>query len=378
MRKEIDVYLLILTFIFVGGVKHQDSFSLSQKYLRGIRYWSSSKSTRVVVDLSHNIKYKTGVLPNPSRLFVDLNGAVLREIRTETNIEDGLIHKVRVSQYNKRTVRVVVDLAVPAKHHIFPLSNPPRLVIDVFPAFTESGKRLPGDAKESPSLSKQLGLKVQRVVLDPGHGGSEPGAVGRSGLREKTVVFDIAKRTRTLLEQQGFEVLLTRDRDKNVPLEERTAFANQKQADLFISIHANGHRSKRRNGIETFYLALATDNEVKETAAFENAVASKRLGELESILKSLSRSAYSQESKHLAELIQKSIVKTTKRRNRGVKTAPFLVLVGANMPAVLVECGFISNRTEEGLLGSLSYRKKVAGAIAKAIHSYAQDNHLAE
>ncbi len=220
-----------------------------------------------------------------------------------------------------------------------------------------------------------LGLSARTIVIDPGHGGHDPGTMDKNGLREKDVVLDIARRVRKLLDEEGFEVIMTRDRDVFIPLEERTAIANSKKADLFVSIHVNAARNPHPRGTETYYLNLATTPDAEEVAARENAVTTRRIGELESILQKVMNNNRIVESRELAGRVQNSMSSklyssTTDERNRGVKTAPFYVLLGAQMPSVLVEVAYLTNRKDATLLGDATFRQRAAESIAKGIGVY--------
>jgi N-acetylmuramoyl-L-alanine amidase len=201
--------------------------------------------------------------------------------------------------------------------------------------------------------------------------------MSRTGLKEKDLVLDISRRVAKLLERDGeYEVLMTRNDDTYPPLEERTAIANSRDADLFVSIHANAHPSRRVRGIETFYLNLATTPDAEETAARENAVSTRRMGELQDILRQIMNNSRIAESGDFAEHVQNSMVEGvldgsfTSSRNHGVKTAPFYVLLGANMPSVLVEVSYMSNTEDAKLLSQDAYRQRLAESIAKGIQSY--------
>ena len=226
------------------------------------------------------------------------------------------------------------------------------------------------------SLIRALGLKIQRIVIDPGHGGHDQGTVGRRGLVEKDLVLDIAKRLGALVEQQiGCEVVYTRTDDIFIPLEARTELANGKKADLFISLHANSSRYPRIAGVETFYLNFTTDRDAMDVAARENASSNKNVSELQDVLQRIARQEKIDESKELAKFVQSTMHGFSARyvpgvKNRGVKKAPFLVLVGAQMPSVLVEIGFLSNSREETLLRRPDHRQKVADALLQGISRY--------
>jgi len=338
-------------------------------YIKAIRTWSSEKSTRIVIEFQRRVRFKAKILPNPDRFYVDLYKTVLHPAKRLVEVNDGIVKQVRASQNTKSTARIVVDLEEKTRVEHFRLSNPPRLVIDVFGTGKKEYKLLVDD--DNLTLSKQLGLKVKTIVLDPGHGGKDGGAKGRGNLLEKKIALDIAKRTKELLEQQGnYRVLLTRDTDKFIPLESRTAFANQNSADLFISIHANGFRSRTKHGIETFYLSPAKTSEDKALAALENAMVDQGVSDLEPMIKRMLKTIKKNDSEKFAEIVQKSLIKKTGQKNRGVKTAPFVVLIGTNMPSVLVEVGFISNQKEAKLFQSSNHRYKVARALCDAVMNF--------
>lgn len=227
------------------------------------------------------------------------------------------------------------------------------------------------------SLTRVLGLKIGRVVLDPGHGGRDTGTIGPTGLREKDVVLDVSKRLGKLIEDRmGSEVVLTRSKDITVPLEARTRAANEKRADLFLSIHVNASRYKSVNGVECFYLDFTQSRADLEVAARENAGSSKSIHELSDLVRKIALDDKIQESRDFASSIQTSVHElarqtNAKARNRGVKKAPFVVLIGAQMPSVLVEINFISNPREEALLKRADHRQHIAEALYEGISSYA-------
>lgn len=228
------------------------------------------------------------------------------------------------------------------------------------------------------SLIRTLGLKVGRIVIDPGHGGHDTGTIGPSGLQEKDLVLDIALKLKKLVEERlESEVLLTRTDDTFVPLEERTAMANQSQADLFLSIHANSSRNRRVSGVETFFLDFASSSDAEEIAARENSSAQKTIFELQDLVQKIALKEKVEESRELAQIVQKAVASQLQKahsqtRDRGVKQAPFIVLIGANMPSILSEVSFMSNPSDEKLLKSSNYRQKVAEALCRGIEAYAE------
>jgi N-acetylmuramoyl-L-alanine amidase len=236
----------------------------------------------------------------------------------------------------------------------------------------------PGSAQSRVSVPKVWDVK--HVVLDAGHGGKDPGAVGAGGIREKTVVLDIAKRVKKILEAKGgYKVSLTRSRDRYLTLDERTAYANKKEADLFVSIHANANRSRRLRGIETYFLNFTNNQESLKVAARENKISLKRMKQARSeeavILASLQLQFHRDESLNLANFLQRSMISQLRKRygrvtDKGVKQALFYVLVGAKMPSALVEVSYITNLDEARRLKSATYRQSIARGISDGIATY--------
>ena len=225
------------------------------------------------------------------------------------------------------------------------------------------------------SLSEQMGLKVRRIIIDAGHGGHDVGAIGPTGVREKDVTLGVSKELATQLRARGYDVVLTRDGDRFLALEERTQFANQQRGDLFISVHANAHRSPQQSGVETYSLNLASDRYAKRLAARENATAESSASELQYMLADLATRANTVDSARLARIVQQSIVdgvakKFGKPKDHGVKHALFFVLLGAKMPAILVETAFLSNPAEEKKLAGSPYRAAVARSIADGVEKF--------
>jgi N-acetylmuramoyl-L-alanine amidase len=228
------------------------------------------------------------------------------------------------------------------------------------------------------SLIRTLGLKIGRIVIDPGHGGHDTGTIGPSGLQEKELVLDVALKLSEMIEDRlGSEVILTRGDDTFVPLEDRTALANQNQADLFVSIHANASRNRHVSGVETFFLNFATSEETAAIAARENASSQKTVFELQDLVQKIALKEKIDESREFAQIVQRSMashLQKTRRQtqDRGVKQAPFIVLIGANMPSILSEISFVSNPADEKLLKSSAYRQKIAEALCNGIEAYTE------
>ena len=221
----------------------------------------------------------------------------------------------------------------------------------------------------NPSLAQQLGLSVKTIVIDPGHGGKDPGAVSQTR-QEKQIVLSLSKTLRDILVKKGYNVRLTRETDVHIPIRKRTQFATDQKADLFISIHANGSIYRKAAGIETYYLALASDESARITAMRENAGAEYNMKELEALVSRILKESKSAESRRLAELIQAQLTSGKQVKNRGVKRAPMIILIGTKVPAVLVEVGFISNPQEGKKLTTKVYQRQLATSIAEGIEQY--------
>ena len=225
-------------------------------------------------------------------------------------------------------------------------------------------------------MIRVLGLKVGRIVIDPGHGGHDTGTVGPEGLREKDLVLDVAKRLGELIEERmNSEVIYTRSDDTFIPLEQRTAIANDAKADLFISIHANSSHDPAARGIETYYLNFATSAESMEVASRENANSQESLHDLQDLIQKIARNEKIEESKELANDVQDTLTARMQlvshgERNRGVKKAPFVVLIGANMPSILSEISFVSNPGDEKLLRKPDQRQRIADGLYRGVATY--------
>jgi N-acetylmuramoyl-L-alanine amidase len=371
--------------------------------VQDLRHWSNPNYTRVVVyldretDFVHRLLKKDPAIVKPPRLYVDLNNATLGVgdgKQKSIPINDDLLSDARAARYTLDSVRVVVDIKSFETYKVFSLRDPFRIVLDVWGKNGAAGvaQETEGEPAEPPAgtaldrsrkvprgaLAKQLALGVRRIVVDPGHGGKDFGAPGFvPGVYEKDVVLEVAKRVaKRVREELNIEAILTRSDDRYLTLEERTAFANTRGADLFVSIHTNASRDSRAYGTETYFLNLATDDDAIRVAAMENATSTKNISDLHSILNDLLRNAKINESSRLAQVVQTSLVKNMNRRgydrvkDKGVKQAPFYVLLGARMPSILVETAFISNRDECRLLMSSSYQDHLAESIVRGLRTY--------
>jgi len=364
----------------------------SLSLVKNIRQWSNKEYTRVVIDLEKDVSFDTMMLPFDAklkkgpRLVIDLNKAwITPQFPSKMEVADGNLSCIRVAQNQKDKVRIVLDLTKKAYYNAFPLEDPFRIVVDVSTQVTQKHsvsnvKKVRSGAKaqvpnDIPSIARQLSLKVSRIVIDPGHGGKDPGAIGPHGEKEKDIALAISKRLADRLKKEGFDVFLTREADVFVPLEERTAFANKKRADLFISVHLNANRSHSVCGVETYFLNLTTDETAIQVAARENATTSRSMSDLQLIINDLMLNSKINESSKFADCVHTCLVKSLKgrgykKKDLGVKQAPFYVLIGAQMPSILIEAGFITHSKECALLRTQSYQTTLADGMAKGINTY--------
>lgn len=359
--------------------------------ITGMRHWSTPHYTRIVVDVEDKISFRQRLLKkdpsreNPERLYLDLYPARLAFAQiSPLTIQDGLLKRARIGQYNSSTVRLVLDIESIKGYKVFFLENPFRLIVDV------SGKEKQSDQPTEPpgrekrlSLAQQLGLGVKRIIIDAGHGGKDTGAIGKKNVYEKKLTLKIAKKLAQRVQQElKVETLLTRGEDYFIPLEERTAIANTKHADLFVSVHVNASPNHQAEGVETYFLNLATDEESIRVAARENATSTKRISDMQKILKDLMLNTKIDESSRLANHVQQRLVEALNEKyppvkNLGVKQAPFYVLIGAQMPAILVEVSFISNDRERERLNQEAYLDQIVEGLVKGIEHYIREIKLA-
>ncbi len=390
-----------------------------------------SETVRVTLELDNEVAYREERLAGPARLFFDLKNVQLTPALMDKVITYGsdVVNKIRVGRHPDNTVRVVLDLEDVSNYSVFTLYSPFRLVIDaergagrtasvpivvaapepapppppapaprpaeireeiITPPVPEivtppvaAPAAAPGPSPTPPaanaaggfSIARQLGLSVSRIVIDPGHGGRDPGTIAK-GLSEAALTLDVALRLEKLLQKElGIEVVLTRRSDVYVPLEERTALANRQNADLFLSIHANSSRVSGAKGIETYFLSFASSPEAEAVAARENSASEREMHQLPDLIKAITLNNKLDESRDLANMVQESLVTNLKKsnkdvRSRGVKKAPFVVLIGAAMPSVLAEISFITNKQELQLLKTSGYKDRIAQALYTAVLRY--------
>jgi N-acetylmuramoyl-L-alanine amidase len=399
-----------------------------------VRYWEAPNSVRVIVDLGGEVAFTQGEAKNPDRVFLDVRSAKLNSILVGKQwlVQSALLQQIRVGQFDASTVRVVLDVGQIGRVNSFTLNDPDRLVIDVLgketvaqpapappstvttaavqpakpvsapPTSTKieaaastavkTSTTAPPTAKRTPeaevksitpakttnagtrSLVRSLGLKLSRVVIDAGHGGHDTGSVGPNGYTEKELVLDVGQRLKQLIETElGAEVVMTRTDDSFVPLEARTEIANEQEADLFISIHANSSRVRSVRGVETYFLNFTSSREALETASRENAASERSIHELQDLVKKIMLQDKVDESRELAQHVSRALAaRKGAGVDRGVKQAPFVVLIGANMPSVLAEICFISNPQDEKLIRNAENRQAIADSLFEGVRSYAE------
>jgi len=382
--------------------------------LSEVRHWSTPDYTRVAITLSHDTPYEQHEIARTpgssllSRIYFDINGARLAPGVKDLSIGDGLLKTVRAAQYRADTVRVVLDVENIKDYKIFTFSDPFRIIVDVKgerraeisalapaiaaapqaaePAAGEALRAIQAEiqaelpkehavAKAAPRKAMKPG-KIRRIVVDPGHGGKDPGAIGLTGLQEKDVVLAIGLTlAKKLKDELGIDAVMTRSTDVFIELQERTAIANQVGADLFVSIHANASLNRSASGIETYYLNLAKTEKAAQLAARENGTSLEKVSLLQAVLFDLMANYKLNDSAHLAEEVQKALYKRLNDRyppvkNLGVKQGPFYVLVGATMPSILTESAFISNDKEEAKLADPQYLEQIAEGILDGIVAY--------
>lgn len=363
--------------------------------VHGLRFWSNPRYTRVVIDADkdtiftyHELR-EDPAIGKPQRIYIDVHNSRLgKNLQKVVPINDNLLSDARAGQYTKDTVRVVVDIKSSKTFKIFSLKNPFRVVLDVWGVEKEGVAQVPtpkdpkGKKIQPGAIVKQLALGVRRVVIDPGHGGRDYGAPGYlKGVHEKNVVLEISKLLKQMIRDQiKCDVVLTRNSDKFLSLEERTAIANTQNADLFISVHTNASRNRRAHGIETYILNLATDDEAIRVAAMENATSTRNISDLDSILQDLMNNAKVSESTRLGSYVQQSMSRRLKKkynyiRDKGVKQAPFYVLLGADMPSILIETSFISNPRECKRLINKDYQRHMCQGIVDGIKRYIKETN---
>ena len=385
---------LILSPFLTGGADAAIQGDLAQ--VTELKKWSTPDYTRVSVTVGKEVRFEHHKLPN--RLYLDLHGAHLTPGVKDLAVGDGLLKSVRIAQFAASTVRVVLDLDSIKDFKVFTFADPFRIIVDIkgdrreeISASKEVIESAPAAAKDvervnPPEKPKQTAQKkgsnfkpgkIRRIVVDPGHGGHDPGAVNPStGTREKDIVLPIGHLLAAKIrEELGIDAVMTRSTDVFIELQERTAIANKVGADLFVSIHANASLNHAANGIETYYLNLAKTEKVAQLAAKENGTTLEKVSTLQAVLFDLMANYKLNDSAHLAEEVQRSLYKKALTayptvKNLGVKQGPFYVLVGATMPSILVETAFVDNERDEQRLKDPRYQDVTAEGILAGIKGY--------
>jgi len=366
------------------------TIQVADKLLKQIRVSETQPGvTRVVLDLEQPVDFRAAQLVNPDRLVVEIRArsrpgedkppqSKPPEAKPSSQAGPGAAKLPSTDQpiAEAAALRPPVGEAQPPSGAT-PSPKKETAQEPAPPTPTDlPGVPLPARKARSASMLRALGLKLTRVVIDPGHGGSDTGTIGPGGLMEKDLVLDIALRLGALIEEQlGAEVIYTRSTDVTVPLEDRTALANEKKADLFISVHANAG-VRTASGAETYYLNFTTSRAALDVAARENASSRRSIHELQSLLEKIALQDKVVESREFATRVQSALVREIARsnpaaRDRGVRQAPFVVLIGATMPSILIEVGFLSNPREEKLLNTSKYRQQIAAGLYNGIARYA-------
>lgn len=369
----------------------------------GLRYQITRDQTRVLLDLSREAQYDVRRLQEdpakrlPARIYIDIYNAKLALASKEAfPVEENVLRQVRVGQYSDDTVRVVLDVKEMRAYQSFITADPTRLVIDLLaPAARQNLPAREVAAKPAPVEQKTLakaknveplasGSGIRKIVLDPGHGGKDPGAIGIGGIAEKDIVLNVAKKlARKLKAELGVQVILTRNDDRFVPLEDRTVMANNEDADLFISLHVNASPNADARGIETYYLDNTTDEAAVRLAARENGTSRRNISDLQFILSDMTQNMKLEDSIALAHRLHGALVGGMAKvvgdvKDLGVKKALFHVLVGARMPSVLVEMFFITHRSEARVMSQESYQDALVESLYEGIQKFGQTNLMAK
>jgi N-acetylmuramoyl-L-alanine amidase len=339
-----------------------------------VRHWSAPDHTRIVIDLTGPAEFAARVLEGPDRIALDLPGTRFAPGVEAFPVDDGIVRQVRLNRLEGPKAQIVLDLVGPRRHGVFALKphadKPDRIVIDVF---------RPAAAQDPDELAAPKDDGVQVVVIDPGHGGEDPGAIGLRGIKEKTICFEVATKLRRELEKRsGLRVILTRSGDYYIPLRQRYRVAEDNDADLFVSVHANSAKSRSASGAEVFFLTLgpATDAQSRRIAELENAAdlvggAPPEAGDhLIDIIADLRMKDTLTRSSLVAESLIGALDRHDLMATRSVKQARFVVLQSPQVPSALVEIGFLSNPSDAKLITRRDFSDRVARSLAEGITLY--------
>jgi N-acetylmuramoyl-L-alanine amidase len=356
--------------------------------ISNLRYYGTSDQNRLVFDLARPVKYTQRHVSEPDQMVIDLSNAVLGKTAKRKLEAHKLPDEISIRQTDARQVRVILKMEDIELVKLKSLTKPYRLVMDYTSKKTEVDApapraTMPRVTRPITEPQRQARLAIETIVLDPGHGGKDTGAIGRSGLTEKEVVLDVATRLKDLLQKRlSKKVLLTRTTDSFIELDDRAKFANGNKADLFVSIHINSHPSRKLRGMELYHFGIASDRRAMEVAARENGDSIDRSTDLVDMIKAdLALSKRIEDSQTLAwetkTAIAHAVGSTYNLDDHGVKTAPFYVLRYTAMPSILAELSFISNASDEKLLRSPGYRQKMAEGLFEGIRNYLNSTQLA-
>jgi len=348
--------------------------------------------TRIVIELSAKSAFESHALDNPARLYIDVDGVWIegKVAAPQSGTVGSPLRVVRGGQNTLTRSRIVLELSKGARApRVYTLDAPFRIVAEL-PKADRASAPAPKLPKPDVAAAPPSGLgvappgaeprdwdkrAVRRIAIDAGHGGKDPGALGADRLREASVVLAIARELKSELVGRGFEVVMTRDQDVFLPLGERTDVANQRDVDLFLSVHANAAKSRKLAGVETYLLDTRYDRQTARVAARENGTSVKQLSDLHMLLASLKLGNNERYAAQYANLVQSSLIRRLRKdyentTDLGVKRGPFLVLFQADMPAILVEVGFVSNPAEGARLGSRAFARAAAEGIADGVSAY--------
>jgi N-acetylmuramoyl-L-alanine amidase len=376
---------LLLAYSLAAGV----GYTAAMPVVQDVRLRSDHRDTHVVIEVDSPVPYEIGRLAQPHRLVIDLPKTRLPRDwdRHSMQVDDGRLYTIRITQPQADQVRIVLDLQTDGDYFIFTLHNPYRIVVQLQGRKVVSGPL--GKSPKAPVSPPRAALpsvsaRPLTLVIDPGHGGKDPGAIGPQGLMEKTVTLQVAKALQEVIRKAipQARVILTRDTDVFVPLKQRADMANKHAAQLFISIHANSSTNQEASGIETWYLSFAANERAKKTAARENHMQETQVSALEVILRDLRQTDRINQSSHLAGMAQASLAQHMTGQydgiiDRGVDGAPFVVLLHTSMPSILVEVSFMSNPRDEKRLQNPAYQRSLAQGIFRGLHQYLQTTVIA-
>lgn len=366
-------------------------------FVSNVEVVQSENGIGLHVTASSDIQIKQGVIPKneiaPRRLFFDLSAAkIATGVKSIFDVNQHGIKQIRVAQNSDSTVRIVAEIENSLPVTVKGDSKP----VEIWFGEHENEHETHADADEVKDIAKQVvvavkksepgkkapkvaGLALRKIVIDPGHGGHDPGAIGKGGLKEKDVTLAIAQKLKESLEESlpNVQVYLTRDTDKYLALGERTEFANNLDADLFISVHVNSSLNRKTQGVETYYLNISHDRYAVKLAARENAMSETEISNLEFILADLAMKSNVSDSVRLGREVQTSTLNHVQGtwsdvKDLGLKHALFYVLLGARMPAILVETSFISNRIDEKRLRTDKYQNAIVAGITKGVVRYSE------